>query len=236
MTQPHEIDRRRLLAGISIFEGIESHDMDHLLGITTTRKLAAGEVLFRKGDPGTELYGLMQGRLRVSGEGMDGTEVVFGFLEPGEVFGEVALLGASPRSATVEAVKPGELLCLHRNDFLPFLDRHPAVAVNLAGVLGERLRKLSALMEETLVLTLPARVAMNLAALAHTSGEPGPDAIRFDLRLPRNRLDEFDGPTHQSVHEQIRSWEEEGLLTVERGSLTVRSMEGLEALARFLIV
>ena len=229
-------DRQRLLSSISIFEGLESADIDLLLGITRTLSLAPGEVLFHKGDPGKELYGVMTGQLRASGLREDGEEIPFGLMEPGEVFGDIALLDGSPRSATVRALSESTLLCLHRDDFMPFLDQHPRVAVQLSMVLAARLRRLSSLMEETLFLGAPTRLALNLVALARAAGGCGSDSMSFDISLPSSNLDELSGETEPRLRDQIREWEEQGLVTLEHGVISVRDLEGLEALARFLIL
>src|SRR5512139_837421 len=131
VTLPRMIDSRSLLARIPIFAGLPKRDLESLHAITGTRKLRAREVLFRKGDEGATLYGVMRGRLRVY-SASDSKEVTFRFLDPGEVVGEIALLDAQPRSATVAAIEPAELLTLHRRDFLPFLEAHPKAAIQLS--------------------------------------------------------------------------------------------------------
>lgn len=236
MSGTERIAREKLLASISIFEGLEPTVLELLLGLTRTRDLGAGEILFRKGDPGNQLYGILEGRLRVSGVGEDGEEVIFGLLDPGEVFGEIALLDSSPRSATVEALEPTRLLSLHREEFLPFMEAHPRVAVRLAAILADRLRKLSTLLEDTLFLTLPSRVAMNLVALAKAVRSETPDGVSFDISLPRTKLAEIAGNSQEDLVQQLRDWEQRGLVQVEHGVITISSLEGLESLARFLIL
>ena len=61
------LDRRRLLANVSIFASLDERALDALVRVTSTRRLDAGEVLFRKGDPGRQLYGVLDGRLKILG-------------------------------------------------------------------------------------------------------------------------------------------------------------------------
>ena len=139
-----------MLGTIGILEGLSRRELDLLHGITGTKRLRAREVLFRKGDPGSALYGVLRGRLRVFSSGADAKEVVFRFLDAGDVVGEVALFDAQVRSATVEAVEPCELLTLQRRDLIPFLEQHPRVAIKLAAVLARSLRELSQRVEDEL--------------------------------------------------------------------------------------
>ena len=230
-----EVNRRDLLAGISVFSSLGADDLDRLVEITTLKQLQAKQTLFRKGDTAVALYGVMKGRLKASAAGADGKEVVFGLMDPGEVIGEIALLDSEPRSATVVAMEKAELLCLDRRDFLPFLEKHPGVAIELAAVLASRLRKLSEVMEDTLFLTLPSRLAKKILALANAYGRQTKDGIVIDLKLPQQELGELVGTSRESINKQLRAWVEEGLVRVDRGYITVCRREALEQLARLLM-
>ena len=60
--QARPLDRRAMLGSIGILEGLSRRELDLLHGITGTKRLRAREVLFRKGDPGSALYGVLRGR------------------------------------------------------------------------------------------------------------------------------------------------------------------------------
>jgi CRP-like cAMP-binding protein len=235
MTLPRPIDGRALLERIPVFAGLGRREIDSLLAITGTRKLRAREVLLRKGDEGSTLYAIMRGRLRVVSGG-DSKEVILNFLGPGEVFGEIALLDSQPRSATIAAVEPTELLTLHRRDFLPFVEKHPKVAIQLAVVLAQRLRALSDAVEDAMTLSIPGRLAKKLLALAHTYGKAAPGGgTRIDLKLPQHELGELVGATRESVNKQMRAWTADGVLRVERGFITVLDEEALESTAGYAL-
>jgi CRP/FNR family cyclic AMP-dependent transcriptional regulator len=229
------IDRRELLKSIPMFEGIDDRDLDRLLALTTTKKLERREFLFRKGDPGATVFAVMKGRLRTTGEGADGKEVVFGYSDPGEVIGEIALLDGEPRSATIQALEPTQLLTLHRRDLIPFLEKNPKVAVQLAVVMATRLRRVSEQVEDTVSLGLPTRLAKKLLTLARSYGVDEGEGLRIDLKLPQHELGELVGTSRESINKQLRSWSEDGLVSFERGYVTIRDREGLEALAGLVL-
>ena len=239
MTSPvalaRPLDGRAMLGTIGVFEGLSRRELDLLHAITGTKRLRGREVLFRKGDPGSALYGVLRGRLRVFSSGHDAKEVVFRFLEPGDVLGEVALFDAQVRSATVEAVEACELLTLQRRDLLPFLEQHPRVAIKLAAVLARSLRELSQRVEDELSLTIPARLARKLLALLRTHGSEVAGGVRIDQRLPQHILGELVGATRESVNKQMRAWTTDGVLRVERGFITVLDEEALESTAGYAL-
>jgi len=228
------IDRRQLLSSVSLFADLAEDELSALLEMTTTKKLAAREVLFSKGDSGNQLYGILSGRLKVLAAGADGKEVVFSLQGPGEVIGEIALIDGNARSATVVAMEPCNLLTLHRRDLIPFLEHHPKVAIHLAAVMAARVRRLSERAEDALFLTLPARLAKKLLALANTYGHPTPEGVLIDVRLPQQDLADLVGTTRESINKQLRSWEEEGFVKLERTRITILRPEELTESARFL--
>jgi CRP-like cAMP-binding protein len=229
------LDRRRLLANVSIFSSLDERALDALVRATSTRRLDSGEVLFRKGDQGRQLYGVLSGRLKVSAAGGDGKEIVFNVCDPGEVIGEIALLDSNPRSATIVALEPSELLVLDRRDFLPFLERHPRVAIELAELLAARLRRLSEAAEDSVLLALRTRLAKKLVGLAQRYGQTTPEGVEIDLPLSQQEIGDMVGTTRESINKQLRAWTLEGLLSTARGRITLRDRAALEALARLAI-
>lgn len=232
---PRRVERRRLLANVSLFSQLDDAQLDQLLQRTSTRHLDKGGILFRKGEEGRHLFGVVEGRLKISSSGADGKDMVFGLSDPGDVIGEIALLDKEPRSATVEALQPTELLTLDRRDFLEFLERHPRVAIRLAEILAERLRRLSETTEDSVLLGLPARLAKKLVALARNYGETGGQGTRIGVKLPQQVLGEMVGTSRESINKQLRAWTQQGLITTERGYITVRDIDELEALAHFAL-
>ena len=225
------MDRRDVLKGIPLFEGMSDRELDMLLALTTTKKLKKRAYLFRKGDPGNALFAVLEGRLKATGEGRDGKEMVFSVMDPGEVIGEIALLDQQPRSATVQAVEDVTLLTLHRRDLLPFLERNPKAAIRLAAVLARRIRNLTELAEDTVFLGLPSRLAKKLLSLADRYGKPTPEGLKIDLKLPQHELGELVGTSRESINKTLRQWGEERLVSFASGYITIRDRDRLEDLA-----
>lgn len=225
------MDRRELLRRVSLFVSLEDRELDRLIQATTTRRLAAKDVLFRKSDPGNQLFAVLSGQLKVTGVGVDGQDVVFSFMGPGEVLGEIALLDDAPRSASVVAVEATVLVTLHRRDFVPFLEQHPRAAIALANALAARVRRLSERAEERQTMALPARIAKRLVALAADHGKRPIVGGPVEVRLSQQDLADLVGTTRESVNKQLREWEEAGLVRLGRGRVVLLDRERLASLA-----
>lgn len=228
------MNRRQLLERIEIFADLDDRERDALLEMTATRRVASKEVLCRKGDPGNQLYGVLSGRLKVMAGGKDGKEFVFSVMGPGEVIGEIAIVDSGPRSATVIALEPSNLMTLQRRELIHFIERHPRVAMQLAAVLARRVRRLSTYAEDAHFLPLPSRMAKTLLALTGTyDGDPdGP----IDIRLNQQDLADMVGTTRESVNKQLNTWEDDELVGLKRNHVIILDRDSLEAIAELVAI
>jgi len=134
---------RELLSRIALFRDLGAGDQALLAGILQHVELAAGEVLFRAGDPGDALYAVISGALRVERQGR-----VLATLGEGQVTGEMAVIDKKPRSADIVAHSDSVLLKLPAADFDDLLDNHGKVARGMLLVMAERLRLSNAQQEK----------------------------------------------------------------------------------------
>jgi CRP-like cAMP-binding protein len=226
------MDRRELLGSVSIFSALSSFELDQLFQATTIKRLDAKETLFRKGDPGNQLFGILSGALKITNTGVDGKDVLFSLMGPGEVVGEIALLDGENRSATAVAFEETELLTLDRRELVPFLENHPQATIGLAGVLAARVRRLSDRAEDRQTMPMPGRIAKKLLSLAEQHGKRPIVGGPVEVWLPQQDLGDLVGTTRESVNKQLRSWENEGFVELRRGRIVLTRPEALDAVAK----
>ena len=229
-------EKRKLLARAPLFAGLTEREIDALIEVTRPHSLKPREELFHKGDEGSEVYLVVRGTLKALTTSVDGDDVVFSILSQGELFGEIAFLGTPRRTATVTAITESELLAIDRRDFLAFLKGHPDASIKLLSVLAERLKHVSELVEDTLFLNLPVRLAKKLVHYASIYGDEveGGD-IRINLKLSQEEWGDLVGATRESINKQMRAWTEQGLLSAEGGFVMIHRPELLEQLAGCII-
>jgi NTE family protein len=119
-----------------LFEGVAAEAIDELVSQAVSRHYAAGAVVCRAGDHGTSLYLVQHGLLHVL-RGED--SALLARQRPGDVLGEAASLTGEPRSATVLARVPSDVLELPSDAFLAVAERHPILLANLARLISRRL-------------------------------------------------------------------------------------------------
>src|SRR5947209_2511437 len=160
-----------LLAAVALFSGVSPEILAELSERMRPRRLSRGQTLYFKGDPGDHLYVIETGEVKLVLTGADGQESILDVLRAGDYFGEMSLFDEQPRSADVVAVQPSQLLSLHRDDFRAMIERHPRIAFSVFRALTQRLRRTTDLLEESLFLDLPTRLARALLRLARDFGE-----------------------------------------------------------------
>ena len=223
--------KREILARVPLFAGLGPREIEALAAVTRAQSVPARDELFHKGDAGTQVYAVVQGTLKVVTTSEAGDDVVLNLLGPGAVIGEVAVLCNADRSASVVALTDCELLAIERRDLLAFLRSHPDASLALMSVLAQRLRSLSELVEDTLFLNLPVRLAKKLVALGHSHGQRTPEGLRIDLKLSQGEWGDLVGATRESINKQLRAWSDAGLVRLEKGYLVLRRPERLASLA-----
>jgi len=224
-------EKLKLLGNVGLFSDFSAKQLEAVSLVARSKTLQRREELFHKGDQSGEVYVIVSGKLKALTTSAEGDDVVFSILGPGEVFGEVALLGATPRTATLSAIEDCQLLAIDRRDFMSFLRTNPEVSVKLLTVLAMRLKRVSELVEDTLFLNLPLRLAKKLLSLSRAYGEEVAEGIRIDLRLSPEEWGDLVGTTRESINKQVRKWTEAGVLRIDDGYVVILNPVELEKLA-----
>ncbi len=223
--------RRQLLADSELFGVLSEAQIEDLLDRSAIQRAAAGEEIVHEGDPSTHFYVLLAGRVAVSMRSPDGRDMVIRLIEPGENFGEIAVLDGQPRTASARAQVACELISMSRSEFEGYIKRTPEIALRLLQRMAQQLRVTSEILKDNVFLPLPQRLAKMLVSLANRYGEPTDDGMRIDLSLSQRLAAEMVGSTRESVNAQMLEWDKAGLLLRSRGSITIRDLAGLERIA-----
>jgi CRP-like cAMP-binding protein len=220
-------DRRALLREHFLLKALSDDELDRMLRFSSVQSYKPGEVIFRKGDPGEGMMAVLKGQIRIGVMSVEGKELIHNIINPGQVFGEIALLDGKERSADAVAIVPTDVLVVLRRDFLPFLESDAKLCIRLMTVLCEKLRQTSELAEDFMFLELRQRLAKRLVRLAQLYGRPWRRGVIINFRLPQRELAAMMGTSRESINKQLREWVEAGWLTVDRGNIAIHDLDAL---------
>jgi uncharacterized membrane protein len=130
-----------MLAGIQIFDLLERDDRSALAEVIDFEKLPEGKTLFQAGEPGESLFIVRSGEVELFIKDTAGQRIVLTVARAGDMFGELSLLDAGPRTATAVALTDTELLVLDRDDLLLLFQKKPDAALHMLAAISGMTRK-----------------------------------------------------------------------------------------------
>jgi uncharacterized membrane protein len=142
------------LANIKMFDLLDEDDRVALAAVIDEMSVPAGQTLFQAGDPGDSLFIVREGQIELFIKDTTGQKIVLHAAEPGDMFGELAMLDAGSRTASALALTQTELLVLDRDDLVLLFKRIPDAALHMLASLTALTRKADEL--------LRTRVSRNL--------------------------------------------------------------------------
>jgi CRP/FNR family cyclic AMP-dependent transcriptional regulator len=200
----------------ALLEGVPEDSVRALLSIARRRKFGRGEVVFHQEDPADTLHLVDRGRFAVRVQTRLGDTAILAVLGPGDMFGELALLGEDEdrRSATVAALEAGETRSVHRMDFERLRREHPETSAVLIAILSGQVRRLSRHLLEALYVSADKRVLRRLVDVAQLYE----DAV---VPLTQEDLAGLAGTSRATVNRVLRDEESRGTVKLGRGRTSV---------------
>jgi CRP/FNR family cyclic AMP-dependent transcriptional regulator len=215
------------LVSVPLFAVLDVGERRMLADRLIPRRVAKSQPIFLQGDPGDEMYVVLEGRVRICCESLSGREITLALLKDGGFFGDMALLDGEPRSATAIAETAGQLLVLRRQDFQAFLQSCPNAALALLDFLSRRLRVANEKIQDLALLTVRQRLAAMLVELAFKEGEPVPGGILLSPAVSHKVLSGLLGTSRETVSRMCAELKEQGLVEQQGRRLMVCRLEGL---------
>ena len=154
------------LSRVPLFSLLEPLQLAELARKLIKRTYNRGATIFYSDAPGSRLYIIESGRVKIASSSPDGNEVILAILRDGDFFGELSILDGEPRSATATAMETTSALTLDRADLLEMISKHPDVAIQMLTVLSKRLRSANLQVEGAFFLDQPTRLARRMLELA----------------------------------------------------------------------
>jgi CRP-like cAMP-binding protein len=222
---------RSLLDTVPMFHGLEEAALDEVLRVAERRPIRRGETVFRQGDPARAFYVLVDGRLKVAQTTPEGQQVVVRFIGPREMFGCVAVSGGEAYPGTATATADSFAIGWPQTTTQALMRRHPQIAINALGTVGNRLQEAHARVRELSTEHVEQRIAHALLRLAEQAGKPVAEGVEIEFPLSRQDVAEMTGTTLHTVSRTLSQWEHAGIVAGGRQRVTIRDPRALSDIA-----
>ncbi len=191
------------------------------------REFPRGEVLFREGEAGRQMFVVRAGLVGIS-KNVHGVEKFLSTLGPGEFFGEMAILNGKPRTATATVLETAQLLVIDPKTFETMLRGNGEIALRMIKMLADRLAEADAQIENLLLHEPDSRVAHHLAHALEVRGQSEADGVRVALQIAD--LPATLGLKPTEVKESMQKLARAKIATFAVDSVLVRDVAKLRAM------
>ena len=223
-------DKYALLSRVSLLKGLSSKLLSKISSYAHFHHYRRGERIFSEDSSGECLYVLVSGRVKIYTSAGSRSKT-FALLEPGDFFGEMALLGEPTRSASARAILDTELLVLQRKDFHRFLKDDSVLTLTVLQTLCSRLRRADKEIEMLSFQNVIGRTAITLAELETKYGKPAQGGgVLIDADLTQQELADLVGTAREMVTRVLSRFRKMNAISFEKptGKIIVLNRDKLK--------
>lgn len=198
-----------------LFADLDDRELQAVAAVAKSRRYAKEDVVFYADESGDIFCLIREGQVKVTMISPEGKEIILKLLGPGDFFGEMALLDDEPRSATVVATEPLELVTIWRNDFLQILAENFSITRKVLAELSRRLRSASSRIESLATMDVYGRLARFFLDLARDHGKTLDSGYVAVTRPTHQAMANMIGTSRETVSRLIHDLMRQGLLISE---------------------
>ncbi len=178
-------------------------------------KIKKKSFIYSMGESAEKVYILKEGRIKITRLTEDGKELTIDILEPGDIFGEMAIAGESERETNAEALEDSFICAMSKGDFERFIAENPGVSMSITKWFGSRLRKVENRLENLIFNDVRTRLLALFSDLAKKYGTDTPEGRKITIHLSHQEIANLIGATRETVTLEINNLRREGLLLME---------------------
>ena len=220
---------RACLQGGHWFSALPTALQDALLAAAQVQRLDAGQRLFRRGDPPSGLYAVVEGAMRIGAVNAQGKEALLTLIEAPYWFGEVSLFDGQSRTHDAFAESPCTLLLVPQATLLALLERQPQYWRDFALLMSQKLRLAFIALEQMSLLPAAPRLARRLLLIAENYGEGEPRRV---IHLAQEQLALMLAISRQTTNQILKELQAQGIVRLTYGEIEILDLPRLRAAAQ----
>ena len=219
-----------LVAPSNFLAQLGPKDYAALLEIATVQHFGKGDFVFRSGAPGSNVYFLRSGKVKIHQLSPLGREVILWFCFPGEIFGLAEVARGGGRVVNAQACEVSEVLAVSQEKFRDYLERHPSLAMLSMQVLSSRLRVLGEMFVNLVSDDVSTRIAKLILRLSARYGTRVGKEVFLNIPLTHQEIADMVGTSRQTVTSVLSSLKRQGVLSIDNRRIHIESEELLNEL------
>lgn len=211
----------------SLFQSISPQEIGRLEARCRMRTFPRGTLVYTPHDSADGVFLLASGRIKIHTITDDGKQAILAFIEPGEVFGELAILGTGGREEYAEACEAATIILIPAEAVHELMGTHAQVSLAVTKLIGLRRRRLERRLKSLLFRSTRERLIHALLDLAGEYGQSTPQGVELRIRLSHQELANLIGSTRESVTIVLGELQAEKFLRVGRRRIVLTNPHDL---------
>src|SRR5215217_7736765 len=221
-----------VLSRSETLDPLSEEDLRGLLKRSRDINLDSGETFFSPEATPEKPFFLKKGKGRIFRQS-EGRELTLAEIEPGMIFGEMALTAQRLRGSYAQAIEPSVLISMSRTDLEHIIEENPQVGNRLVHLLSERLAAYESRMEDLTLKDVPARLANLILLLSEGEGVMTPQDIKIPHHYTHERLGTMIGANREAVTRAFGLLQDQGAVELRRRLIHIKDMEALKRAAGY---
>jgi CRP/FNR family transcriptional regulator, nitrogen oxide reductase regulator len=221
---PHLSDK---LHKSEIFKGLTRQQYEDLFERGRRITIQPKSILFHQGDPAINCVLVNGGRLKLTKLNGQGKEVILRYIGTGELTAAVAVLKNWNYPVTAESIEDTDVTVWDKPTMMQLMHRYPDIAINLLGIILERIDDVQHRYLEVCTEHVDQRIARSLLRIMRRAGSKTRSGIQIDIPLSRQNIADYSGTTLYTVSRTLSAWEKTGWIKSGREQIVVTDPHAL---------
>lgn len=210
-----------------LFQRLSPEQLESLETRCRARKFSRGTPIYLPADYAGGVLLLAEGRVKIGSFTEEGKQAILAFIEPGEIFGELALLGTQQREEYAEAVEKSTIILIPNEVMQQLLADNPSVSLGVTKLFGLRRQRIERRLKYLLFRSNRERLVYLLLELAEQYGRSIEGGVELRIKLSHQDLASIIGSTRETVTVVLGELQAEGRLQLGRRKIILTDMAHL---------
>ncbi len=210
------------LENINLFEGMPKEKMDMLAGKLKMQNFGKNEIIYFASEPSLSIFLLKAGKVKLSRISEEGKEIITAILNPGEIFGELALSGASAREDNATAIDDAVICTISKNSLEEILLENPKLNLKITKLIGLKLQRVERDLETLVFKDSNQRIIGFLSKYAEQFGKKIGTEIFVKSSFTHQDIANLTATSRQTVSTLFNHLKSKGIIDFSRNKIIIR--------------
>ncbi len=220
-------DKYWYLKRCELFEQLQGTQIARLEAQSQVRVFDRKSLVYLPDDESDSVLLLVSGRVRIYHITTEGKEALLAFIDPGELFGELTIIGQSEREEFAETMEKSQIVKIPAATIRELMAENPNVTFGITKLIGLRRQRFERRLKSLMFQPNRDRLIFLLLELAERYAVLHPDGIALRIRLSHQEMANIIGSTRETVTVVLGELQQEGLLEVKRRQVILKNLERL---------